>query len=47
MARLSIIVPVVIAVVFLMLRMSFNSTRHAFIIISVPLAVIGGSWYSS
>ncbi len=43
MARLSIIVPIVIAVVFLMLWMSFNSTRHALIIIvNVPLALIGG-----
>ncbi len=43
MARLSIIVPIVIAVVFLMLWMSFGSTRHAFIIIvNVPLALIGG-----
>lgn len=43
MARLSIIVPIVIAVVFLMLWMSFGSTRHALIIIvNVPLALIGG-----
>ena len=43
MKRLSIIVPIVIGVVFLMLWMTFNSLRHAFvIIISVPLAVIGG-----
>ena len=43
MARLSIIVPIVIAGVFIMLCMSFHSTRHALIIIaSVPLAVIGG-----
>ncbi len=43
MARLSIIVPIVIAVVFLMLWMSFSSTRHALIIIvNVPLALIGG-----
>ncbi len=43
MARLSIIVPIVFAVVFLLLRMSFGSTRHALIIIvNVPLALIGG-----
>lgn len=43
MARLSIIVPIVVAVVFLMLWMAFNSTRHALIIIvNVPLALIGG-----
>lgn len=43
MARLSIIVPIVIAVVFLMLWLSFSSMRHALIIIvNVPLALIGG-----
>lgn len=43
MARLSMIVPVVIASVFIMLWMSFGSTRHALIIIvNVPLALIGG-----
>jgi cobalt-zinc-cadmium resistance protein CzcA len=43
MARLSIIVPIVITVVFIMLWMSFGSTRHALIIIvNVPLALIGG-----
>ncbi len=43
MTRLSIIVPIVMAAVFLMLWMSFNSTRHALIIIvNVPLALIGG-----
>ncbi len=43
MARLSIIVPIVIAAVFIMLWMSFGSTRHALIIIiNVPLALIGG-----
>jgi heavy metal efflux system protein len=43
MKKLSIIVPIVIAVVFLMLWMSFNSIRHAMIIIiNVPLALIGG-----
>ena len=43
MARLSIIVPIVIAAIFIMLWMSFGSTRHALIIIvNVPLALIGG-----
>lgn len=43
MKRLSIIVPTVIAMVFIMLWMSFGSIRHALIIvINVPLALIGG-----
>jgi cobalt-zinc-cadmium resistance protein CzcA len=43
MARLSVIVPVVIAGVFLMLWMTFGSCRHALIIVvNVPLALIGG-----
>jgi cobalt-zinc-cadmium resistance protein CzcA len=43
MKRLAIIVPIVIGAVFLMLWMTFRSLRHAFIIIvSVPLAVVGG-----
>ncbi len=43
MRRLGIIVPVVIAGVFLMLWMTFGSHRHALIIIvNVPLALIGG-----
>jgi len=43
MTRLSIIVPMVIAGVFLMLWMTFGSPRHALIIlINVPLALIGG-----
>ena len=43
MAKLSIIVPLVIALVFIMLWMTFNSLRHALIIIvNVPLALIGG-----
>ena len=43
MARLSIIVPIVIAGVFLMLWLSLESARHALIIIvNVPLALIGG-----
>ena len=43
MTRLSIIVPVVVAIVFVMLWISFGSTRYALIIIgNVPLALIGG-----
>ncbi|HUU83097.1 MAG TPA: CusA/CzcA family heavy metal efflux RND transporter [Phycisphaerae bacterium] len=43
MSRLSIIVPVVVAIVFVMLWMSFGTTRHALIVIvNVPLALIGG-----
>jgi len=43
MARLSIIVPIMIAAVFLMLWMAFDSARHAMIIIvNVPMALIGG-----
>jgi cobalt-zinc-cadmium resistance protein CzcA len=43
MARLSIIVPIMIAAVFLMLWMSFDSACHAMIIIvNVPMALIGG-----
>ena len=43
MTRLSIIVPIVIAGVFLMLWMAFGLPRQAFIIIvNVPLALIGG-----
>ena len=43
MARLSIIVPVVIAAVFIMLWMAFRSARNAFLIIlNVPFAMIGG-----
>jgi len=43
MTRLSIIVPIVAAGVFLMLWMTFGSPRHALIIlVNVPLALIGG-----
>ena len=43
MRRLSIIVPTVIGLVFVMLWMSFGVARHALIIIvNVPLALIGG-----
>lgn len=41
--RLSIIVPIVITAVFVLLWMSFNSLRHALIIVvNVPLALVGG-----
>jgi cobalt-zinc-cadmium resistance protein CzcA len=43
MERLMIIVPVVIAVIFVLLAMTFKSIRHALIVmINVPLALIGG-----
>jgi cobalt-zinc-cadmium resistance protein CzcA len=43
MKRLSIIVPTVIGLVFVMLWMSFGAVRHALIIlVNVPLALIGG-----
>ena len=43
MRRLTIIVPIVLATVFMMLWLSFGSVRHAMIIIvNVPLALIGG-----
>jgi cobalt-zinc-cadmium resistance protein CzcA len=43
MTRLAVIVPVVIATIFLLLWMSFGSARHAgIIIVNVPLALIGG-----
>jgi cobalt-zinc-cadmium resistance protein CzcA len=43
MRRLSIIVPIVIGLVFVMLWTSFGAVRHALIIIvNVPLALIGG-----
>ena len=43
MATLSIIIPIVIGLVFLMLWMTFNSLRDALIIIvNVPLALVGG-----
>ncbi len=43
MKRLSIIVPTVIALVFMMLWMSFGSIRYALVIIvNVPLSLIGG-----
>jgi cobalt-zinc-cadmium resistance protein CzcA len=43
MRRLSIIVPIVIAAVFILLWMTFGVLRHAFtIIVNVPLALVGG-----
>jgi cobalt-zinc-cadmium resistance protein CzcA len=43
MRRLAIIVPVVVALVFIMLWMSFGTLRHAAIVFTmVPLSVIGG-----
>lgn len=43
MRRLFIIVPIVIAMVFVMLWISFGTVRHALIIITnVPLALVGG-----
>ncbi len=43
MKRLSIIVPIVIAAVFILLWMTFGAWRDAFIIIvNIPLALIGG-----
>ena len=43
MKRLSLIVPTVIGLVFMMLWMSFGKMRHALIIVvNVPLALIGG-----
>jgi len=43
MTRLSIIIPIVIAFVFLLLWASFGKLRHALIIFTmVPLSVIGG-----
>jgi len=43
MKRLSIIVPIVIALVFFMLGLTFGSIHHALLImLNVPLALIGG-----
>lgn len=43
MARLSIIVPIVVGMIFILLWMSFQSVRHALIIVlNVPLALVGG-----
>lgn len=43
MKRLSLIVPLTIGLIFLMLFLTFNSVRHAaLIILNVPFAMIGG-----
>jgi cobalt-zinc-cadmium resistance protein CzcA len=43
MERLAIIVPIVIAIVFVLLYLAFGTLRHALVIIvNVPLALIGG-----
>ena len=43
MARLAVIVPLTIGLIFMLLYTAFNSVRHATIIIAnVPFAVIGG-----
>ncbi|WP_447978924.1 efflux RND transporter permease subunit [Candidatus Nitrospira bockiana] len=43
MARLQVIVPITIALIFLLLFSSFNSVRYAgLIILNLPLALIGG-----
>jgi cobalt-zinc-cadmium resistance protein CzcA len=43
MTRLSIIVPIVIALIFFMLCLTFGSIHHALLIIlNIPLALIGG-----
>jgi cobalt-zinc-cadmium resistance protein CzcA len=43
MARLALIVPLTIGLIFILLYTAFNSVRHAALIISnVPFAVIGG-----
>jgi cobalt-zinc-cadmium resistance protein CzcA len=43
MARLQIIVPITIGLIYLLLYASFNSVRHAsLIIVNLPLALIGG-----
>ena len=43
MARLAVIVPVTIALIFILLYTAFNSLTHAVLIITnVPFAIIGG-----
>ncbi|RKX37966.1 MAG: CusA/CzcA family heavy metal efflux RND transporter, partial [Verrucomicrobia bacterium] len=43
MARLAVIVPIVLVLIFLLLYLAFGSLKEAFlIIINVPLALIGG-----
>ena len=48
MKRFSIVIPITIAVIFLLLFGSFNSVRQAFLIIlNIPFALSGESWRSS
>jgi len=43
MARLGVIVPLTIGLIFILLYTAFNSLRHATLIIAnVPFAIIGG-----
>ncbi|MDT9170848.1 efflux RND transporter permease subunit, partial [Escherichia coli] len=43
MARLAVIVPLTIGLIFILLYTAFNSVRHATLIIAnVPFAIIGG-----
>jgi cobalt-zinc-cadmium resistance protein CzcA len=43
MARLALIVPLTIGLIFILLYTAFNSLRHATLIIAnVPFAIIGG-----
>lgn len=43
MARLSVIIPIVLVLIFLLLYLTFGSLKEAFlIIINVPLALVGG-----
>ena len=43
MARLGVIVPLTIGLIFILLYTAFNSVRHATLIIAnVPFAIIGG-----
>jgi len=43
MARLAIIVPITLSIIFLLLYMAFNSIRHAILIYAnIPFALIGG-----
>ena len=45
LARLALIVPLTIGLIFMLLYTAFNSVRHALLIIAnVPFAVIGGSF---
>ena len=42
MARLAVIVPLTIGLIFMLLYTAFNSVRHATLIANVPFAIIGG-----